>query len=1738
MKSLHIRAGLSGLVSVALALGSLVVTTAAPAAAADLPSTPAPLEARNAQSVTADVLPTAQIDSGVVWTTLVVGNTVYAGGSFSAARPAGAEPGVNTVPRTNLLAFDLTTGALTSFAPTINGQVKALAASPDGTRLYVGGSFTTVNGTSHYNLVAFDTATGAVVSTFKAQVGGSYVNGIAASGSAVYVGGLLAAGNGVARKNLMAFDTAGKLLTWAPNTDLQVDAMVLTPKKDKVIIGGRFALVNGSPQRGLAALDVGDGSILPWIAPSVVKNGWNQDPYSGKAGIYSLSADANAIYGTGWVYANATVGNLEGSFAADPDTGAIRWLEDCHGDTYSSYSDGTNVYLTGHNHDCASLGGYPQAYPAPGNLRHAISLSAAPKGTLARSDNVSDIYADWSGQPAPAMVNWFPDWTTGTATGQGQAGWTATGKGDYLVIGGEFPYVNGKRQQGLVRFARPNVSGAKEPPRLSGSRWVPTARSFIGGQVTVGVPANWDRDDLSLTYTITRSGTATPVFTKTMDSNFWTLPSFTYVDKGLTPGKSYTYQVTATDPSGNQSKSAQVSVTVSSAVLPSYSDAVLSDGAGLYWRFGGSDGAYDLLGLDDGIVGTGVTTASTGAIAGSAGLGYTFDGTGNGLVSTSVSPATPGVFSLEGWFRTSTTSGGKLFGYGDSQTGTSGSYDRHVYMTNDGRLVFGVWNNRADTVTTSRSYNDGSWHYVMAGLGAGGMVLYLDGQLVGTNPATTAQPYSGYWRVGGDNLNGWPNQPSSSAFAGDVDEFAVYPAVLGAATVQTHYRLGLAASAPTPEFTSQVTGLSVSFDGSASTVESGQSIAAYNWDFGDGGSGTGVSPTHSFPGTGSFPVTLTVVDGRGVSGSVTHTVTVKAPHTAPVPVITTTTNLATVSADGSASTTSDGASLEYSWDWGDGSATSSGATASHTYASSGRYTITLSLLDSENFSATGTRSVIVSTTPLPTYARDVLADGASLYYRLGGTDGTWDQLGTNDGVARSGVSTASTGALGTSGGRGAAFNGTSDGLVSTSQSPATPSVFSLEGWFRTSSTSGGKLFGYGNAQSGSSSNYDRHVYMTNAGKLVFGVWNGQADIVTSPASYNDGSWHYVVAGIGASGMVLYVDGQLVASNGVTTAQPFGGYWRVGGDNLGGWPNQPSNSYFTGDIDEFAVYPKVLSAGTVLKHFQDATAATPPSAAFTSQATDLTVAFDASASAAEPGVAVASYGWDFGDGATGTGVNPTHDYADPGSYVVKLTVVDSRGVSGSVTHSVTVTRPHAAPTASFTTSPAGLTVGVDASASSATDGADLTYSWNWGDGTPAGAGKTANHTYAAAGDYTVVLTLTDSLGGSATTSQTVSPAHAAPVASFTLSRDGLTASVDAGDSTAGDGDQLTYAWNWGDGSPAGSGKTATHTYTAAGDYSVTLTVTDEHALTDSSSKTVTVAHAKPVAAFSATPANLAVQVDASGSTASDAATLTYAWGWGDGTSAGSGKTAQHTYGGSGTYTITLTVTDSLGSSDTATKSVSVTDPNDATKALADFSTDVASGWGAAKTGGTWTTSGGSGFSTSGGVGRISLNARDTKTASLNAVSVQNLSARAEIALDKVPVGGTVHVNYDVRKTSAGSYRLKTRFNADGTVNLMIAKVLGTTETSLASRNITGLTYTAGAKLTVVLEATTTSGVTSLRAKAWASSGSEPSSWLLSTTNSDAALAVPGAVALQGYLPSSVTSVPTVLLVDNLKVVLAS
>ena len=154
----------------------------------------------------------------------------------------------------------------------------------------------------------------------------------------------------------------------------------------------------------------------------------------------------------------------------------------------------------------------------------------------------------------------------------------------------------------------------------------------------------------------------------------------------------------------------------------------------------------------------------------------------------------------------------------------------------------------------------------------------------------------------------------------------------------------------------------------------------------------------------------------------------------------------------------------------------------------------------------------------------------------------------------------------------------------------------------------------------------------------------------------------------------------------------------------------------------------------------------PTAAFSSSLSTAnkaqSISFDASASSDSDGT-IASYSWNFGDGTTATGVTASHAYAEVGTYTVTLTVTDNDTDTGVTTSSIQVVNQ--APTAEFAVNglpaKANQTVTFDASASSDSDGTIMAYAWDFGDGTTA-SGVNASHAYAAVGNYTVSLTVTD------------------------------------------------------------------------------------------------------------------------------------------------------------------------------------------------------------------------------------------------------------------------------------------------------------------------------------------------------------------------------------------------------------
>jgi hypothetical protein len=178
----------------------------------------------------------------------------------------------------------------------------------------------------------------------------------------------------------------------------------------------------------------------------------------------------------------------------------------------------------------------------------------------------------------------------------------------------------------------------------------------------------------------------------------------------------------------------------------------------------------------------------------------TFNGV-NGYVS-GPSGDNPQVFSEEIWFKTSAS--GYLMGFGLNPTGqntTLAGYDRQLYVSANGYLVFDVYNGAYQHIASTATYNDNAWHHAVATLSSAGMTLYADGALVASDASiTSAQCYlgggctgasiSGYWRIAWDNLTGYYDVPPAFHLAGSLAYAAAYPYALTAIQVKDHYVAG------------------------------------------------------------------------------------------------------------------------------------------------------------------------------------------------------------------------------------------------------------------------------------------------------------------------------------------------------------------------------------------------------------------------------------------------------------------------------------------------------------------------------------------------------------------------------------------------------------------------------------------------------------------------------------------------------------------------------------------------------------------------------------------------------------------------------------------------------------------------------------------------------------------------------------------------------------------------------------
>jgi len=749
-----------------------------------------------------DALPTWQTN-GQVWALAHSQGRVVVGGSFSQLRPGAGQSGAVQNIR-SLAILNAATGQPDScqLPAAFSGGtpiVYAAQAAPDGNSVFVAGNFASIGGVSVSRLAEIDVVS-CSVRPFRVNSISSYVLSLAVTDDAVYFGGYFQSVAGQQRRSFAKVNRAGQLQPWIanasgttvdkysstilPDANSRGTAIVVSPDETKVAVGGDFFTVNGTSTHSIAVTDATTGSLLR-AYPGFVQN---------TSRTQALRTDDTNFY-----IGNEGSAAFDGKAAINWETLNQVWRDTCLGATQAVLVHEGVLFSAHHHHDCAAMGMFPDG--------RRVYLTAT---------NAQD--------PEQRQIGWAPELNDGTGEGLGPRALVVgrVGSNEYLWVGGEFTRVNGQLQQGLTRFGSTDT-GAPPVPTLA-------VRAVTPGEIQVNIRSVVDPDDSDITYAVYRgTNTTTPVWTGVAKSQWWYRTQVTFVDTNVTPGTNYSYRVRAIDRAGNQSALSAAQNATASATGSTYAASVISDNPRLYWRYddvAGSNWVIDSAGQTvegmNGIAQGGVNRTAAGAIPGDGSRSATFiEGTSNGprtyIWNDQISHG-PTEYSIETWFRTTSTTGGALVSYGNGRprsddgsdvisnsytvggtplSSVTSTYDRTVYMeSGTGRIRFAV---RAPTTVQSlqspAAYNDGEWHHVVATQGSAGMRLYIDGVPVAQNSVTQNRPYYGTWRVGGDNLNGFPNNGGNNNWAGrffdgQIDETAVYYYPLTLQQAATHYTAG------------------------------------------------------------------------------------------------------------------------------------------------------------------------------------------------------------------------------------------------------------------------------------------------------------------------------------------------------------------------------------------------------------------------------------------------------------------------------------------------------------------------------------------------------------------------------------------------------------------------------------------------------------------------------------------------------------------------------------------------------------------------------------------------------------------------------------------------------------------------------------------------------------------------------------------------------------------------------------
>ena len=446
-------------------------------------------------------------DGGPFVATLAAsGGKIYVGGSFTH---------INGVARSSLAAIDLNTHTVASWDPQMEDPAAprpyCYSLAVHGSRVYVGGSFTSLAGNGQAYAGAVDTTSGAATAWNPRP--NQDVWALAFADGKVYLGGdFSSVWDWQPRHYLAAIDaTTGALTDWDPGPDNMVD--VLKISGNTVYVTGAFTSVGGQSRTGIAALDGVTGRATTWN-PGVT--GFTSKP------VWDLVINRGTVYVGGWFsdiggqprYCLAAVDSVTGLATAwDPKVDDIVESLAMEGDTliiggwFSSVAGAAQPYLAAIGTDGLRL----PWNPAVDDAVHALTLvdgevyiagffqnvGGLPRKCLAAVDRISGAVTDWVADTEPPVIcleaaqgvvyagGWFPavggEARAGLAALDARTGavlawdpnpnstvWALQATDDGVYVGGGFDHIGGDPRPGLAAIGPARSSDGGGPTPLPG----------------------------------------------------------------------------------------------------------------------------------------------------------------------------------------------------------------------------------------------------------------------------------------------------------------------------------------------------------------------------------------------------------------------------------------------------------------------------------------------------------------------------------------------------------------------------------------------------------------------------------------------------------------------------------------------------------------------------------------------------------------------------------------------------------------------------------------------------------------------------------------------------------------------------------------------------------------------------------------------------------------------------------------------------------------------------------------------------------------------------------------------------------------------------------------------------------------------------------------------------------------------------------------------------------------------